>query len=159
MNDDLTSLDLLHDIVVPPTVSWWPLTPGWYVLLSVFAVGATYAFYRSWKQWHANAYRRVALQELASADSVAAISELLRRTALKVAPRAEVAYQTGYHWPDWMAARAAEPMSASCRQQLADGGYSSANNTSELGELKAYAARWIQFHRIPTGVDRARKEP
>ncbi|UUO07190.1 DUF4381 domain-containing protein [Blastopirellula sp. J2-11] len=149
MKDDATSLDKLHDIVVPPEVSWWPLAPGWWVLLALLLTGIVYLLYRSWKDWRANAYRRIALKELLTANSVSAISELLRRTALKVAPRSEIASQTANAWPDWLAKWVAKPISDSCRQQLADGGYSAAHDASDLGELRGYAANWIKFHRIP----------
>jgi hypothetical protein len=29
---DLTSLENLYDIVMPPPIPWWPLAPGWYVV-------------------------------------------------------------------------------------------------------------------------------
>lgn len=149
MKADPTSLDRLHDIVVPPDVSWWPLAPGWSVLSALFLIGIVYWIYRSWKRWHANAYRRVALEELLTADSISAISELLRRTALKVAPRSEIASQTSSDWLDWLEKWVVEPIPASCRQQLADGGYSSAYDKSDLDELRKYVANWIKFHRRP----------
>ena len=34
MNDP-GSLQNLNDIVVPGPVAWWPLAPGWYLLLAV----------------------------------------------------------------------------------------------------------------------------
>lgn len=149
MNENSTSLNRLHDIVVPPDVSWWPLAPGWYVLIVLILSAVVYWSYRTYRQWQANAYRRTALQELTSADSISAISELLRRTALKSASRRVVASQTGSNWPAWLAVCLDEPMPTTCRQLLADGGYSTSDHPQDLGDLKSYAADWIKFHRVP----------
>lgn len=37
MNADASSLDDLRDIAVPPPVSWWPLAPGWWVVILIVA--------------------------------------------------------------------------------------------------------------------------
>lgn len=149
MKDDPASLDLLHDIVVPPEVPWWPLAPGWYMLLAIVLLGFTVWAYRSWASWRANAYRRVALQELSSADSIAEVSQLLRRTALKIAPRPVIASLTGSDWPEWLASCFSEPMPEACRAQLADGGYAPASCRADLETLKKYAQRWITSHHSP----------
>lgn len=149
MKDDPASLDLLHDIIVPPEVSWWPLAPGWYALFGIALLGLIFWAYRSWRQWQANAYRRVALEELSAAESIADVSQLLRRTALKIAPRSVIASLTGRHWPDWLATCFAEPMPETCRLQLTEGGYACAVSSSDLKALKEYAQRWIQSHHPP----------
>ncbi len=38
MNADPTSLANLRDLAEPSPVPWWPLAPGWWVLLGVLAV-------------------------------------------------------------------------------------------------------------------------
>jgi len=157
MNENSTSLNRLHDIIVPPDVSWWPLAQGWYVLIVLILGAIVYWSYRTYRQWQANTFRRAALQELASADSISAISELLRRTALKSASRRIVASQTGSNWPAWLAACLNEPMPGTCRQQLADGGYSTSDHSLDLHDLKAYAADWIKFHRVPMSVQEHHK--
>ncbi|PQO27315.1 DUF4381 domain-containing protein [Blastopirellula marina] len=149
MTDDPASLDLLHDIVVPPEVPWWPLAPGWYILFAIALLSLTYWAYRCWAKWQANAYRRVALQELSAAGSIADVSQLLRRTALKIAPRPVIASLTGSEWPEWLATCFPEPMPDACRTQLADGGYARVSSSSDLETLKEYAHRWIKLHHPP----------
>lgn len=39
MSTDAASLANLHDIVLPPSVSWWPLAWGWYLLSALLLVG------------------------------------------------------------------------------------------------------------------------
>jgi len=110
MTNSAASLDRLHDIVLPPEVPWWPLAPGWYVVLGIGLVLVLVLVHRAWERWRANAYRRAARRELVSAQDAAAIGELLRRTALAIAPRTVIAEKTGSAWLDWLAQQCPEPL-------------------------------------------------
>lgn len=103
MPDDPASLERLHDVVSPDPVPWWPLAPGWYVVGAVLVILAGIAAWRWWRHWRSQAYRRAALAELndweagrdgdgaLAAKDVAQLATLLRRTALAVLPRDQVA--------------------------------------------------------------------
>ncbi len=150
MNDGAaTSLDRLHDIVLPPHVSWWPLAPGGYVLLAMGLLLASALIHRAWRRRQANAYRRAALRELGSIEDAAAMAELLRRTALAIAPRPSIAGKTGAAWLDWLAAHGPEAMPDTVRSLLTDGVYGRTPPREELVALRRYAARWIARHRAP----------
>jgi hypothetical protein len=149
MNSAATSLDRLHDIVLPPEASWWPPAPGvWFILAVVFALVLVLS-YRAWKKWCANAYRRAALVELSGTSSPAKIAELLRRTALAVFPRATVAGKTGNDWVDWLAAQSPEPVPAGVREQLAAGIYATRTSPTDGRALAEFAGGWIRHHRSP----------
>ncbi|QDT28802.1 DUF4381 domain-containing protein [Gimesia panareensis] len=147
MKNDATSLDRMHDIVLPDAIPWWPPAPGWYVVLAALGGLVLYLSYRGWRHWEANRYRRLALRELEQAHSILEVSELLRRTALMVVPRAEVAAQTGAAWPTWLAAHAPLAMDEQISRQLTVGVYD--GSTGEIEGLKQYAAGWIRQHRLP----------
>ena len=153
MTNDPTSLDRLHDIALPPAVAWWP-APGWYVLFTLALVAAAWMAFRAWKRWQSNAYRREAARELASLESSAAIAELLRRTALAIAPRSVIAEKTGAAWLDWLAAHFPEPMPDTVRTQLTTGVYGRPAASEELSALRDYATRWITNHRQKLITDR-----
>ena len=103
----------IRDLHLPDAIGWWPLAPGWWVLaallLGVLAwLAARYAAHR-----RRGAARRYALRQLeaisaayaADGDAVAlgaAASELLRRTMLAYAPRADVAGLTGEAWLEFL---------------------------------------------------------
>jgi len=61
---DPASLQNLNDIVLPATVSWWPLAVGWYFLIGIVLIFFVWFGYRSLRRWFENRYRRVALGEL-----------------------------------------------------------------------------------------------
>ena len=60
MKDNPISLDKLHDIVLPETVGWWPLAPGWYVLLLALLIAVSWISIRLIQQWNQNRFRREA---------------------------------------------------------------------------------------------------
>lgn len=106
---DSQVLAKLHDIHLPPSIGWWPLAPGWYlVILSavLFTFFVTYLARRSYLNGRA---KRQALQLLKryeqeyqtkpnSQISSMNVSELLRRVALVYFPREEVASLQGTAW-------------------------------------------------------------
>jgi len=149
MTDAATSLDRLHDIVEPSPVPWWPPAPGWYVVIAFAVVGAIAFAFRCWKKWHSNAYRREALRELQSAETAEEIAELLRRTALAIAPRATIASLSGEAWPKWLAALQSQPMPEVVERQLAGALYEQRIQDSQLATLRTYAKAWIERHRPP----------
>jgi hypothetical protein len=152
MNDSATSLDRLHDLALPPAVPWWPLAPGWYVVLALLIIILIFLSIRFVSRYRANAYRRAAARELAALENPAAIAELLRRTALAIAPRPVIAEKTGTAWLDWLASQCPEAMPESVRTQLTAGVYGRIAG-DELGALRDYAARWIAFHQRPPTTD------
>ena len=103
----------LRDLHLPGAIGWWPLAPGWWVLIAIVAAFAAWFAWREYRLWRFNAPRRHALRELARYESEylehrnpvvlgKQVSELLRRGMLAYAPRAEVAGLTGEAWLAWL---------------------------------------------------------
>jgi len=153
MNESATSLDLLYDLVLPPEVPWWPLAPGWYVVIGLLILGAVILLVRLVLHYRANAYRRAALRQLAAMEDPAAIAELLRRTALAIAPRPTVAQKTGSAWLDWLARQSPEPLTETIREHLTAGVYGRPVAHQDFSALCEFATRWIANHRRPVMTD------
>ncbi len=152
MNDP-TSLDNLHDIVTPPSVPLWPLAPGWYVVMLLIVCLLGWIAFRSWKQWRANAYRRAALRELDHARAAPDIAEVLKRAALSMTSRETIASLTATQWIEWLARTSPEEMPHEVCTQLVDAVYRHPGNSSDVSQLRAYAAAWIRHHRVETTSD------
>jgi hypothetical protein len=148
MKPDPSSLDRLHDLVLPPAVPWWPPAPGWYVVLALLIFFAAWLAWRFSKSWRANSYRRAALRELPRLRDAPAIAELLRRTALAIAPRSVIAEKTGTAWLDWLAAQCHETMPEAVGKHFTAWVYGRSTADHELSSLRDYAARWIARHRV-----------
>lgn len=146
MNNTSTNLDQLHDIVLPTPVPWWPLAPGWYVVLVALLLAGAWILWRLWQRWLIDRYRREALSLLGRTQDAAAIVELLKRTALAIVPRKTIATMTPQQWVDWLQASSAVNMPEAVRDQLMNGVYCPEKKTDTLPPLRAYAAKWIAGH-------------
>ncbi|MEM6279126.1 MAG: DUF4381 domain-containing protein, partial [Verrucomicrobiota bacterium] len=132
----------------PAAVSWWPLASGWYFVGAVVLIALVWQGWRRWRSWRASAYRRAALEELAEAHSSLDVATILRRTALAIAEREEVAERSGSVWVEWLEEALPGSLEAGVREQLVDGIYQSRSDTPASDSLRAYAARWIRFHSV-----------
>jgi hypothetical protein len=90
-------LDKLHDFYQPPPPPWTPQTVGWYVLFAIAGLLVIWIAIHLVRGWFANRYRRAALQELTLLPP-SEFSSLLKRTALEVWPREQVASLSGAAW-------------------------------------------------------------
>lgn len=97
----------LRDIHLPGAVSWWPLAPGWWMLVVLLGVAAGLLL----RAWLRQSMRRRALGELDAIEAgfadhgnatrlVQDVSALLRRVCLTYRPRTSVASLTGKAWRD-----------------------------------------------------------
>ena len=103
----------LRDLHLPEAISWWPLAPGWWLVIALIAVGLGLLFRLFMRTRARGAARRHALRQLneltadfeqhhnAVAFSIH-MSGLLRRTMLAYAPRCDVAGLTGDEWLAWL---------------------------------------------------------
>jgi hypothetical protein len=110
---DPASLQNLNNIVMPGPVSWWPLASGWYYLSGILLAALAWFVYKIIRDWNSNRYRRAALRQLdmLSKDiedtekrdaGLRQLPVLLKRTALSVYPRSQLASLTGKSWLDFL---------------------------------------------------------
>lgn len=108
-NISVPGLEKLHEIVLPPAVSWMPQTAGWYALFGLIGLVAVWLIFMRVRNFRANRYRRLALKRLdgiaekvtvpESRESVLTeLSSLMKWTALRAYPRTRVAGLNGNQW-------------------------------------------------------------
>lgn len=99
----------LKDIHLPDPISWWPLAPGWYMVMVIILLMIFALFYLAYKRKINAKPKLQALDLLASYKqhyeqegntqvTSARVSELLRRVALVYYPRGQVASLHGESW-------------------------------------------------------------
>jgi len=137
---DPSDLSNLRDIVVPPDVSLWPPAPGWWVIGAAAVAGVAVLAAAAVARHRRNAYRRAALQELATADG-SAISATLKRAALAAFPREQVASLNGAAWLAFLDRTGGTRFAASDLEALTYGG------AGDRVAVAAEARRWIERHR------------
>ena len=142
---------VLRDIHQPPAPGWWPPAPGWWLLAALVLMAAAWFGWRAWRRRQ----RRRALVRLfddtvaqarAPAEQVAAMSELLRRAARTVDPRADTLL--GDDWLRFLDEGMPVPaFSAGAGTLLRDGGYRREVPAQALHALRAVARerflRWM----------------
>lgn len=105
-------LAALRDITVPEAVSWWPLAPGWWLLIGLLMASLAYAGWRLWQLYLARRYLREARLLMAAIGQqlqagraapvlLAEIIELLRRVALQ---RGDLGHATGLSATEFLTA-------------------------------------------------------
>ena len=144
MPQDPASLQNLRDIAVPEPPPLWPPAPGVWVLVIVLAAvfAAMVVFWR--RRWADNAYRRAGLSLLGEARTTRDVNIVLKRVALAVFPRPEVAPLYGDEWAAFL--------ENSCRS-VRFGPFADLEDDAEAPrEVRALARTWIRRHRKPVGV-------
>ena len=103
----------LRDLHLPPPIDWWPLAPGWWLVIVLALAGIAWLLRRAFLKRRFLAPRRHAVRALAAIEAqylehrnpvvlARQASELLRRAMLAYAPRHEVAGLTGESWLAWL---------------------------------------------------------
>jgi len=99
----------LHPLRQPPTPDWWPPAPGWWLLAALLVILLVLAVRHALRRYRLGRYRRRALQEFqqlseqypaeqAASSLVRECNALLKRVALHIRPRQEVAALSGERW-------------------------------------------------------------
>ncbi len=153
MSADLSGL---RDIHLPAPISWWPLAPGWWLLLGVLL---TLLAFTLWIALHRrrNRWRRAATVELKRlrqawqrgevepGQLVQQLSILLRRVALTRFPRHQVAALHGEEWLAFLDHPLARPeFSSGVGRVLAAGPYTPVAATDDPEALFTLARRWLR---------------
>ncbi|MFQ5608667.1 MAG: DUF4381 domain-containing protein [Woeseiaceae bacterium] len=103
----------IRDLHLPEAIGWWPFAPGWWIVIGLAVVASLFLLRRALIVRRRNSARRYALAQLkqfcddyarhgSAVELGTHLSELVRRTMLAYAPRAEVAGLTGEAWLEWL---------------------------------------------------------
>jgi len=153
-NITATSLDLMHDILVPPAVSFWPLAPGWFALALLFLTTMLHLGLKLWAKYRANSYRREALQELVilakseSVEEIARLLNLMKRVALQHFGREKVASLSDVHWWEFVEQHSKVKIDKPLRIVSQEVLYSSGVEVSKeaVEKMSTLTKLWINTH-------------
>ena len=156
---DPALLAKLHDIVEPAPPGLWPLAPGWILVIFLLCLLLLRAAQIARAVWRRNAYRRqataelVQLQKTLAANTAAASATqaltILRRCALHIAPRHEVAALAGSEWTNFLASRSDVQLSDELSALLTSVAYQPVQQIDTASARRAidFAQRWVASHR------------
>ena len=141
MDDDSLSLSNLRGIVIPDAPPIWPLAPGAWVTLGMIGFVLLIVAWRIHTTRRRNAYRKAGLVLLCGAATVQDVSVILKRVALAVFPREQVASLYGDDWAAFM--------HKTCPRQNFEELVKSDASAASDERLVAIASTWIRHHRVP----------
>lgn len=158
--DKLERLTKLHDIHLPPTIGWWPMAYGWYVLLIILLLITSLLIAFWYRRYHYSRAKKQACKLLHTyeqeyqrqgnaAITCAKISELLRRVALAYFPRQKVANLQGEAWINFLNQTAKNINFNDVRQHLLEFPYQNQVQEINLKPLFTRAYAWIKQRGIP----------
>ncbi|AHE68328.1 DUF4381 domain-containing protein [Legionella oakridgensis] len=156
------ALSQLRDIHMPLPIGWWPLAPGWYVLIILLIIVLMVAVLFLRRSYLHGQARRRALRLLAAYQQQyqregncqhisACISELLKRVALVYFPRKNVASLQGEAWILFLNETGKNVDFSQVRSQLLDVPYQRRGmaKDNDLTLLFSMTKKWINQRRKP----------
>lgn len=153
------ALAQLHDIHLPTAISWWPLAPGWYLLILSSLIFIAVLYYVTRRRFRYGLAKRQALNLLeayyqeyqSQANSQITsmkLSELLRRVALVYFPREQIANLQGEAWISFLNESSKSIDFDSLRDYLLKLPYQRVNE-KDLEPLFKAVRSWIKQRGVP----------
>ena len=146
----------LRDIHLPDPIGWWPLAPGWWVLLAVLLVAIALATWRYLRQdrrllrlatRELNGLQRRYAQTIDAREFLLRVSQLLRRFAMAKVGRERSAGLQGSAWQEFLNAPLPDaPFSQLPGQLLIDAVYRPdlpPLDKQQVSRLSADCRRWL----------------
>ena len=141
MDSDQYNLSNLRDIFIPEAPSFWPPAPGVWIASGIVVVLLIFAGWRIYAARKRNAYRKAGLKFLQSAKTSHDVAVVVKRVALAVFPREQVASLYGTDWVDFL--------HESCPGHQFSAMRSSDASSEPSEEFVELARLWIRHHRVP----------
>ncbi|MEZ5572453.1 MAG: DUF4381 domain-containing protein [Halioglobus sp.] len=151
--DPLANLQPLRQ---PELIGWWPPAPGWWLLLALAVVILAVLAYLWRKRRQRNAYRRAALLQLESLDTmytadgdvsnyITQINALLKSVALRAYPHQMIAAVHGKQWRDFL--NQSLPATLQLQNDFDAAAYQKTAPEFDVTRLQLAARHWIRKHR------------
>lgn len=155
------ALAQLRDIHLPPPIDWWPLAPGWYLLIALLVIGVFSGLFWVYRWYRNGRAKRRALhllklyheawrQKTPCTIICAQVSELLKRVALVYFPRTHTAQLQGEAWIAFLTQTGKQLEFDRVRALLIELPYQPPGNTqADLTVLFELAKAWIKQRSKP----------
>jgi len=141
MDGDQYSLSKLRDIFIPDPPLFWPPAPGAWVALGMVLATLLFIAWRLHAVRKRNAYRKAGLLLLRSAETAYDVAVVVKRVALAVFPREQVASLYGQDWVEFL--------HESCPRNQFTAMLAIEAGDAPDTELVKLASIWIRHHRVP----------
>lgn len=152
--DPLAQLNPLRE---PAAIGWWPLAPGWWLLIALVLIAAGFLAWRLIARYRRNAYRRQAIAELQAIRNrwenngddglcLTQTNALLKAVALRAFPRRDIASVSGEQWRDFLNNSSGTDGQFEIAPLQAQ--YQPSSDAADVGAHLDVSDRWLRSHRI-----------
>lgn len=152
--DPLTALNPLRE---PQLIGWWPLAPGWWLLLVLLLLAAGFSVWLLYTRYRRNSYRRLGLGKLDALKlqherspnvsiTVSAINALLKSVALRAYPRRDIASLSGEAWLAFLQQSA--PEGPAFEPGTLESQYRKQPGDIDIDALALATRHWISRHKV-----------
>jgi hypothetical protein len=137
------------DIVMPENLPWWPIQPGWWVVLSLLLLTASIFGFRRYRHWRRNAYRRQALSELSNMASPRQMTAIVKRAATAAFPSDAVTELWGRDWVGYLNSKTETPCFCSGDELLFNVSLCGPEGSwpDNINTLREHVLLWLQQHK------------
>lgn len=146
-------LDQLRDIHLPEPISWWPLAPGWWLVIIGGCLLLGWLITLFYRHYRAGLYRRQALRKLKQLSSMQGppqlgeLFELLKQTAISAYPNHHPGSRSIEPFIRFMQHSCNRPVFNQLSADMEKVLYSSSSlETHEINSLIVDAKTWIKRH-------------
>ena len=153
------SLDNLHDIIVPEAVGFFPLAPGWTIVLLLLLALLFHTLVKAYTRYKRSLYRREALEELGkyrehSKKNASSVLLLAKRVGIAAYGREVIAKLYDDTWWDFMEKHSKAKVSPEARRDIAKLLYDESYTMNpELQEnIITFVTLWIKTHKGKSDV-------
>lgn len=148
------SLDNMHDIILPDAVGFFPLAPGWYIVLALVVALLFHFAVKTYKHYKRSLYRREALKEFHSykekdIKSAIALILLAKRVGMSAYGRENIANLSEDSWWDFMQQHSKSKVSTEERKNISKLLYDDTYEmqSREYDTIKQFVLLWINSHK------------
>ena len=158
-------LAALHPLREPAAIGWWPLAPGWWLLIAVAILAIGILCYYLARRYRANAYRRLALAQLQQIQEhyhnrtedeghlqkiAGETNSLLKAVALRAFSREDIASLSGEAWLEFLnTTQSGKAKESEFPSGFANAAYVPGAPDLDNEALFRAAKAWISHHRTP----------
>ena len=153
------TVEQLQELPLPAAISYAPQTWGWLLVLGLFLLIITAWLMRRLYRWRQDRYRRDALarfdqlQQTLDNDALREVPELLKRVALSMPQRPDVARLSGAAWQDFLQRSTPLVLPEDFAIRLAALAYAPdatllALDETKRQELLSLSRQWVETHDV-----------
>ena len=148
------SLNNLNDIIVPDAVGFFPLAPGWIIMI-LLALALLFHFaIKAYSHYKKTLYKREAFKELESytqesSEEILALLTLAKRVGIAAYGRRQIAKLSGESWWDFMEQNSKVKVGKDLRRELTEILYDTTKqyDSSQYTVVKEIVELWIRTHK------------